>query len=166
MLTGSFLDVVSRLVRILAITACAFIIAGLIGFLTDEVRDTSKVQATRIPDPVSGRVVTVTVDISQPDPPANIERIREARHTSAREFIDDVNDVLLSPFSWLAEGSDPWVRRLLYSALGLFVYGFLLLMLADWIKRRGDGSRRDAFIERDRKAAEERRRTGTYQSPA
>ena len=166
MLTGSFLDVVSRFVRIFAITACAFIVAGLIGFLTDEVRDTSKVQATRIPDPASGRVVTVTVDISQPDPPANIERIREAQHTSAREVIDDVNDVLLSPFSWIAEGSDPWVRRLLYSALGLFFYGFLLLMLADWIKRRGDGSRRDAVIERDRKAAEERRRTGTYQSPA
>ena len=58
------------------------------------------------------------------------------------------------------------MQRLLYSALGLFFYGFLLLVLADWIKRRADGSRRDAFSERERKAAEERRRTGHYQSPA
>lgn len=166
MLTGSFLEVVSRFVRLFAIVGCAFILAGMLGFLTDEVRDTSKVQATRIPDPTSGRVVAVTIDISQPDPPPSVEKVREAQHTSAREVIDDVNDVLLSPFSWLAEGSEPWVRRLLYSALGLFLYGFLLLVLADWIKRRGDGSKRDAVIERERKAADERRRTGTYQSPA
>jgi hypothetical protein len=166
MLTGSFLDVVARLIRILAVVACLFIIAGLIGFLTDEVRDTSKVQATRIQDPGSGQVVTQTVDITEPSPPASVERLREQEHTSGREVIDDVNDVLLGPFTFLIPGSEPWVKRLLYSALGLFVYGFLLLVLADWIRRRGDGSRRDAYADRERKAAEERRRTGTYQSPA
>ena len=166
MLTGSFLDVVARLIRILAVVACLFIIAGLIGFLTDEVRDTSKVQATRIQDPGSGQVVTQTVDITEPSPPASVERLREQEHTSGREVIDDVNDVLLGPFTFLIPGSQPWVKRLLYSALGLFVYGFLLLVFADWIRRRGDGSRRDAYADRERRAAEERRRTGTYQSPA
>ena len=166
MLTGSFLDVVARLVRLFAIVACCFIVAGLIGFLTDVVRDTSKVQSTRIQDPGTGQTVTTTVDITEPAPSAGVEKIREQEHTSGREAIDDVNDVLLQPFTFLIQDSEPWVKRLLYSALGLFLYGFLLLVFADWIKRRADGSKRDAYVERERKAAEERRRSGHYQSPA
>lgn len=166
MLTSSFLDVLSRLVRLFAIVAVCFIVAGLIGFLTDEVRDTSTVQATRITDPGSTRVVTVTVDISQPDPPAATERLREQQHTSGREVIDDVGDVLMSPFTFLIPGREPWVKRLLYSALALLLYGFVLFVVADWLKRQGDAARRDAFTEQERKAAEARRRSGTYQSPA
>lgn len=166
MLTGSFLDVVARLIRFCAIVACGFILAGLIGFLTDEVRDTSKVQATRIQDPGTGQTVTESVDITAPAPSAAVEKLREQQHTSAREVIDDVNDVLLEPFTFLIKGSDPWVKRVIYSGLGLFLYGFLLLVFADWIKRRGDGSKRDAYAERERKAAEERSRTGVYRAPA
>jgi hypothetical protein len=166
MLAGSLMDVLSRLVRLFSIVAVLFVVAGLIGFLTDEVRNTSTVQATRIPDPGSGRVVTVTVDITQPDPPAAIEKAREQQHTSAREFIDDVGDVLMGPFTWIASGSKPWVQRLLYSALALFCYGFLLQMLADWMRRIADGSRRAERLAQEQAAAEERKRTGTYASPA
>lgn len=166
MLAGSFLDVVSRLIRLASIVAVLFVVAGLIGFLTDEVRDTSKVQATRIPDPTTGRQVTTTVDISQPDPSPAIEAVREKEHTSGRELIDDVGDVLMSPFSWIINGSDAWVRRLLYSALALLLYGALAQVLADWLRRESDGSRRNAQLERERRAAEERRRSGTYASPS
>src|SRR4051794_36797433 len=166
MLTGSLIEVLSRLVRLASIVAVLFIVAGLIGFLTDEVRDTSTVQATRIPDPGSGRVVTTTIDITQPDPPLAIEKAREAEHTSGREVIDDVGDILMAPFSSIIEGSKPWVRRLLYSALALFFYGFLLQVLADFMRRQSDGSRRAAMLEREAAAAAERKRTGTYASPA
>lgn len=166
MLAGSFIDVLSRLVRIASIVAVLFIVAGLIGFLTDEVRNTSTVQATRIPDPGTGRVVIETVDISQPDPPPAIERLREQQHTSAREFIDDVGDVLMSPFSSIASGSKAWVQRLLDSALALILYGFLLQMLADWMRKESDASRRAAISEREAAEAAERKRTGTYVSPA
>src|SRR4051794_4203353 len=101
MLAGSFLDVLSRLVRIASIVAVFFIVAGLIGFLIDEVRDESTTQATRIPDPETGRVVTVVLDISAPDPVPVIEKARENQHTSGREFIDDVGDVLMRPFTWI-----------------------------------------------------------------
>src|SRR5262249_26355685 len=106
---------IARLVRVCSILAVLFIVAGLIGFLVDEVRDTSQVQATRIPDPGTGRVVTVTVDISQPDPPAVVEAARDKQHTSGREFIDDVGDVLMAPFTWIASGASPAGQRLLYS---------------------------------------------------
>jgi hypothetical protein len=58
------------------------------------------------------------------------------------------------------------VRRLLFSALALFAYGFVLQVLADFIRRRSGGWRRGALVARERAAAEERRRTGTYASPA
>jgi hypothetical protein len=160
------MDGLSRVVRIASIVAVLFILAGLIGFLTDEVRDTSKVQATRIPDPGSGRVVTVTVDLTQPDPPAAIEKVREAEHTAGREFIDDVGDVLMGPFSWMIQDSEPWVRRLLYSFLALFFYGFLGQVLADYMRKIADGQRRAERQARDEAAAEERKRTGSYASPA
>jgi hypothetical protein len=166
MFAGSFMDVLSRLVRLASVVAVCFIIAGLLGFLTDEVRNTSTVQATRIPDPSSGRVVTVAVDISQPDPPPAVEAVRDTQHTSAREFIDDVGDALMRPFTWIAGGASPPVQRLLYSALALFCYGFLLQMLADYMRRLADGSRRAARTEAEEKAAEERKRTGSYVSPA
>jgi hypothetical protein len=166
MLAGSFMDVLSRLIRLASIVAVLFIVAGLIGFLTDEVRDTSTAQATRIPDPGTGRVITETVDITQPDPPSAVERAREAQHTGAREVIDDVGDVEMSPFTWLASGSKPWVKRLLYSLLALFIYGFLGQMLADFIRRESDASRRAARVAAEEAAAAERKRTGTYASPA
>ena len=166
MAPGSFMGLLARVVRIASIVAVLFIVAGLLGFLTDTVRDTSKVQATRIPDPGSGRVVTVTIDISQPDPPASIEKVREQQHTSAREFIDDVGDVLMRPFSWLITGSDPWVQRLLYSALALILYGLLLQVLADYMRKLADGERRAAVTKKEEEAAAERKRTGTYASPA
>src|SRR4051794_35867273 len=120
MLAGSFLEVVSRFLRIFSLVACLFIVAGLIGLLTDEVRDTSSVEATRFPDPGSGaQPVLVNVDIESPNPSASVEAIREQEHTGGREFIDDVNDVLFAPATFLIKDSDGAVRHLLYAALGL-----------------------------------------------
>jgi hypothetical protein len=166
MLAGSFLDVLARFVRLFSIVAVVFIVAGLIGFLTDEVRDTSKVQSTRIVDPGTGSTVTETIDIEQPAPPLAIERVRQEEHTGGREFIDDVGDILMNPFTFLIKGSDGAVRRLLYSALALILYGFLLQVLADFIRRQSDGARRAARSAKDQAEAEERRKTGSYVSPA
>ncbi|HEX6713872.1 MAG TPA: hypothetical protein VF066_10815 [Thermoleophilaceae bacterium] len=166
MLAGSFFEVLARLIRVASIVAVLFIVAGLIGLLTDEVRDTSTVQATRIPDPATGRQVTDVIDIEAPKPPAAIEKVREDEHTSGREAIDDVGDVLMGPFTWIIEGSDGAVRKLLYSALALILYGFLLQVLADFMRREADGQRRADRAAQEAAAAEERRKSGTYISPA
>jgi hypothetical protein len=164
MLSARFFGALSTLVRVASILAVLLIVAGLIGFLTDSVRDTSKVQATRFGG--AGGPQAITVDISEPAPPAAVERIREQQHTSAREVIDDAGDLMAAPFSWIAKGSDPWVRRLIYSALGLLLYGVLLQVLADFIRRESDESRRRVFTEREAKAAARRKKSGTYASPA
>jgi hypothetical protein len=167
MLAGSFFEVLARLVRIASIVAVLFNVAGLLGFLTDEVRNGSEVSATRIQLPgQDGQPQTVVIDISEPDPSPAVEAVRENEHTSAREFIDDVGDVLMAPFSWIADGSQAWVQRLLYSALALLIYGFLGQMLADFMLRESAGTKRAAIAARERAAAEERTRTGSYQSPA
>lgn len=166
MLAGSFFEVLARLVRIASLIAVAFIVAGLIGLLTDQVRDTSEVQATRIPDPATGRQVVTVVDIEAPKPSPEIEKIREREHTGAREVIDDVGDVLMGPFTWIIEDSAGAVQKLLYSALALILYGFLLQMLADFMRREADSQRRADKAAQDAAAAEERRKSGTYTSPA
>jgi hypothetical protein len=167
MLAGSFLEVVARLVRIFSVVAVIFIVAGLIGLLTDEVQDTSKVESTQITNLGTGtQQVTVSVDIESPKPSPAVETIREQEHSAGREFIDDVNDVLLGPFTWLIPGSDGAVRHLLYAGLGLLIYGLLLQMLADWMRKQSDASRRAAITAREEAAAEERRRSGQYISPA
>lgn len=92
--------------------------------------------------------------------------MREKDHSGGREFIDDVNDVLLGPFTFLIEGSDGAVRHLLYSGLGLLLYGLLLQMLADFMRTQSDASRRASISAKEQAAAEERRKSGQYISPA
>jgi hypothetical protein len=168
MLAGSFFEVLSRVVRLFSIVAVLFIVGGLIGLLTDEVGDTSKVQATRITNAGTGQPqpVTESVDIEAPKPAADVEKIRETEYTKGRETIDDVGDVLMGPFTWIIPGSDGAVRKLLYSAIALFLYGFLVQMLADFVRREADGQRRADRVAQEAKAAEERRKSGNYVSPA
>src|SRR5437763_11879738 len=156
----------ANVVRLISIVAVAFLLAGLVGFLTDEVRSSSKVSATRISQIVGGQATTVSVDISQPDPPASVEKVREQEHSNAREVIDDANDGLFRPFSWIGRHRAPWVQRLICTGLALFFYGFLLQLLAGQLRLQGDKARREAVSAAERKAADERRASGTYASPA
>jgi hypothetical protein len=150
-----------------AVVATAFIVAGLVGFLTDEVRNSSEAGASRISFQLEdGTTQTRVVPLALPNPNSQVEQLREAQHTDAREFIDDAGDVLMSPFDWIAIGSEPWVRRLLYSGMGLLIYGFLGVMLADRLRRWADGVRRGAIQRSEEKAAAKRKESGTYLSPA
>ena len=66
------------------------------------------------------------------------ERERERRHGDAREAIDDVNDVLLSPFADVSiNAKSRWAQRGVPALLGLLVYGFGLGYLARWMMARG-----------------------------
>ena len=58
------------------------------------------------------------------------------------------------------------MKRVIDSGLALLVYGLLFQMLADWLRRSGDGLRREAYNAAQRKLAEERRASRTYASPA
>jgi hypothetical protein len=72
----------------------------------------------------------------------------------------------MGPFTGIASGSEGAVRKLLYSALALILYGLLALMLADFMRREADSQRRADVAAREAEAARTRRESGTFVSPA
>ena len=112
-----------------SIALTLFVLAGVALFAIDETRDASvkSRQGIASAEPIGGTVAPTTRQ----------ERDRERLSGDVREFIDDVNDVVLSPFASLGENSDSvWVQRGIPATLGLLVYGFGLAMLARFSRGR------------------------------
>jgi len=107
--------VLARPIRIVAITASVFVVLGWSLFAIDQIRGASHASVAGI----AGDPTTF------PDPSPRQEAAREKLHGKVREFIDDVNDILLAPFAGLVDSSDSeWVRRTIPALLALLVYGF------------------------------------------
>ena len=105
----------ARLIRTAAILASLFVVLGWAAFALDQARGASNESVAGI----KGDPATFS------DPSPDQERAREKAHSRSREFIDDVNDVLLSPFAGLTDNSgSKWVRRSVPALLALLVYGF------------------------------------------
>jgi hypothetical protein len=113
------------LLRIAALISCAIVLIGFFAFASDEANKGSEKQVQRINEAMNS-----------PDPSAAAERVREKRHSKARELIDDANDVLLAPFAGVVDSKDAWVRRIVPSVLALLVYGLGLTLLANFLPRR------------------------------
>jgi hypothetical protein len=97
-----------------AILASVFVALGWGLFALDQARGASNESVAGI----AGDPATFS------DPSPDQERAREKAHSRAREFIDDVNDVLLAPFAGLTDSSSSkWVRRSIPALLALLIYG-------------------------------------------
>jgi hypothetical protein len=107
--------VLARPIRIVAITASVFVVLGWSLFAIDQIRGASHASVAGIAgDPTT-----------YPDPTPRQEAVRQKVHGPVREFIDDVNDILLAPFAGLVDQSDSdWVRETIPTLLALLVYGF------------------------------------------
>ena len=112
--------------RAASVVASAIVILSFALFALDETRDAAKESAAAVAGlEASGNA----------DPSASEERARERAHGRARETIDDANDVLVSPFAFVARNSDSsWVRRGAPAVLALLVYGFGLSFLARFLR--------------------------------
>ena len=105
----------ARPIRIAAILASVFVALGWALFAIDQARGASHESVAGI----QGDPTTFS------DPSPDQERARQKLHSKPREFIDDVNDVLLSPFAGISDGShSKWVRRSIPALIALLVYGF------------------------------------------
>jgi hypothetical protein len=114
--------------RLLSIVLSAVVLLGWVLFAVDTTGEASRQTAAE----VAGRQAS-----SRPDPSPDQERSREAAHGSVRELVDDVNDVLLSPFADVGAGSESrWVRRTVPAVLALLVYGLGLGFLARFSQGR------------------------------
>ena len=116
---------IERTLRIIATVLTLIIMAGFAMFALDEFNRASSKQRSEL------------AGFEQTDPTPVGERQRERRHSTAREYIDDANDVLLKPFAGVISSGSRWAQRGVPTLLGLFVYGFMIAFVARFMKGRG-----------------------------
>lgn len=115
----------------ISIVASLVILVSFALFALDEAKSGTQTQLEKLGEKQSGQAA-----------PAN-EAARERAHGDVREVIDDADDILLSPFADLVDSSSAWVNRGIPALIGLFVYGFLLSLLANYA-RGLSGTRRSS----------------------
>ena len=118
---------IATLIRWLAILSSAFVALSFIFFAADQTSNASQNQVRAIGGEQGVEAKSVT-KIPNPDP--EIERLREQENDGFHEFVDDVDDVLLMPFTGLYDGDNVWLRRIVPGGIALLLYGLLGLYLA------------------------------------
>jgi hypothetical protein len=96
------------------------VVLGFLFFAVNQTSTASQNQATAITGGVSVKAESAT---KVPNPPPAVEKVRESENDKFHEFVDDVNDVLLSPFTGIVDSDNIWVLRLVPLALALLIYG-------------------------------------------
>jgi len=119
----------ASLVRILAVIAAAIVALSFVFFVVDQSTEGSENQVHSLEDKGVRARSDVVINTINPGP--KIERLRERSHSDIREYIDDGNDILLSPFANIIDSGNAWARRLVPGAIGIFLYGVLGLFLAN-----------------------------------
>jgi hypothetical protein len=118
---------VAAFVRWAAIFASAFVTLSFLFFAVNQTSTASQNQVSAI---AGGNGVKAESATKVPDPPPAVEQVREQENDKFHEFVDDVNDVLLSPFMGLFDSKNIWVLRVVPLALALLIYGIGGLYLA------------------------------------
>jgi hypothetical protein len=119
--------VIAPLLRWASIIACAFVTLSFLFFAVDQTSTASKNSVAQITNQTEVAKENAT---KVPDPPAAIERLRQKEDDGFHEFVDDVDDVLLSPFTGISNSNSIWVRRLIPFGLALLIYGGFGLYLS------------------------------------
>jgi hypothetical protein len=116
-------------VRICAVTAAVLLIASFAMFAIDQLQEGSATQVSAVDKRAALPVSEGPLD--QPSPSAAVERAREAAHSTAREVLDDANDLLVSPFAGIVTSRDPWGPRMVSGGLALLLFGLGGMLLAN-----------------------------------
>ncbi len=129
---------ISKPLRILAIVLTAIIVVSFGLFAIDEIRGGSEGQQEKIRDNRIGgeRPARNADEPKKVSPRDAAERRRENDHGMVREYIDDADDIILSPFAGLVDSGSIWVQRLVPGGIGLLLYGLLLTILAGFLPRK------------------------------
>ena len=114
-------------VRWLAIFASAFVVLGFLFFATDQTSSASQNQVRAIGGKQGVELKSVT---KVPNPEPEVEELRELENDGFHEFVDDVNDILLAPFTGIYDEDNIWLRRIVPGGIALLLYGLFGLYLA------------------------------------
>ena len=124
-------------IRLVAIVMSGFVLFGFAFFCADELDRGSRTQQQALSNELEG----INADPAPIARTASDEAAREAAHSTLREIVDDVNDVLLGPFTNLVDSKDVWVAHGVPALLALLLYGGGLGFLANMLpKQRSHGA--------------------------
>ena len=118
---------IAAVIRWCAIFASAFVALSFLFFAVNQTSTASQNQVNSIVGEAGVKAESAT---KVPDPPKDVEKLRQQENDKFHEFVDDVDDVLLSPFTGIVSSNSIWVRRLVPLALALLIYGIGGLYLA------------------------------------
>jgi hypothetical protein len=118
---------VAAFVRWVAIFASAFVALSFVYFAVNQTSTASHNQVSAINGAAGVKAESAT---KVPDPAKPVEQLRQDENDKFHEFVDDVDDVLLSPFMGIVDSGNIWVVRLVPLALALLIYGIGGLYLA------------------------------------
>lgn len=119
------------LIRLAAILSSGIVLLGFVFFAVDEADRGSKNQQQALGKQLGGQ--RLSADAIAPS--FAEEQLREQRHSTFREAVDDANDVLLGPFVKLVDSDSAWVSHGVPTLLGLLLYGLGLGFLANLLPR-------------------------------
>lgn len=120
-----------RPLRYIAITLGTIIALSFFLFAWEQTRKASDATAAAI---AAGTAA------AQVAPSPTQERAREAEHTTAREAIDDADDLLTLPFANLVSGFESgWARRGVSSLLAILLWGVGIGYLARYSSGKAKG---------------------------
>ena len=121
------------LIRICAVTAASLVALSFVFFAVDQLTEGSENQVRALR--ADGQRAPSQAAIDQPAPEPAVERIRESQHSSVREYVDDANDILLSPFTGFVDSDQVWAQRVIPGLIGLLLYGLGGTLLANAMPR-------------------------------
>jgi hypothetical protein len=113
--------VIALVLRWAAIISSSFIALSFLFFATDQTSNASKASVRGITG--EGSNVKAENITKLPNPPSKAEKIRETENDGFHEFVDDVDDVLLSPFTSISNSDNIWLRRAVPALIALLLYG-------------------------------------------
>jgi hypothetical protein len=119
--------VIATVLRWAAIASSSFIALSFAFFAADQTSNASKNSVRSIVGEANVKAENVT---KLPNPPRSVEKVRESENDGFHEFVDDVDDVLLSPFTSISNSHNIWVRRVVPALIALLLYGIGGMYLA------------------------------------
>jgi hypothetical protein len=119
--------VIAAVLRWAAIISSSFVALSFLFFAADQ---TSTASANSVRGITGGGNVKAESVTKVPNPSKSVEQLREKENDGFHEFVDDVDDVLLSPFTSISNSDSIWIRRIVPGLIALLLYGFGGLYLA------------------------------------
>jgi hypothetical protein len=124
--------VISRVAVWVSTIAALVLVASFGMFAIDQARDGSKQQVAKLGAEIEPS--DAKANVNQAAPSARTEREREKLHSGPREAIDDVDDVLVAPFSSVTQDADSiWVQRGIPTLIALLLFGVGLRLIAAYL---------------------------------